>query len=30
MGPDQVIEGVEIGLLADPEDNVIGVIKEVP
>lgn len=30
MGPDQVIEGVEIGLLADPEGNVIGVIKEVP
>jgi uncharacterized protein len=27
MGPDQVTEGVEIGLFNDPEGNLIGVIK---
>ena len=27
MGPEQVAEGVEIGLLSDPEGRVIGVIK---
>jgi predicted enzyme related to lactoylglutathione lyase len=27
MGPDQVAEGVEIGLFTDPEGHVIGVIK---
>src|SRR5918994_2800485 len=27
MGPDQVAEGVEIGLFNDPEDHTIGVIK---
>jgi predicted enzyme related to lactoylglutathione lyase len=27
MGPDQVMEGLEIGLLADPEGHVIGVIR---
>lgn len=28
MGPDEVAEGVEIGLLTDPEGHVIGVLKE--
>jgi predicted enzyme related to lactoylglutathione lyase len=27
MGPEQVAEGVEIGLFTDPEGHVIGVIK---
>ncbi len=27
MGPDEVMEGVEIGLFNDPEGHVIGVIK---
>jgi predicted enzyme related to lactoylglutathione lyase len=27
MGPDQVTEGVEIGLFNDPDGNLIGVIK---
>jgi len=27
MGPDQVAEGVEIGLFTDPEGHVIGVMK---
>ncbi len=27
MGPEQVAEGVEIGLFADPQGHVIGVIK---
>jgi predicted enzyme related to lactoylglutathione lyase len=27
MGPDQVMEGVEIGLFLDPEGHTIGVIK---
>ena len=27
MGPDKVMEGVEIGLFSDPEGHVIGVIK---
>jgi predicted enzyme related to lactoylglutathione lyase len=29
MGPEQVTEGVEIGLFNDPEGHVIGVIKAV-
>jgi len=28
MGPDQVAEGVEIGLFSDPEGHTIGVIKD--
>jgi predicted enzyme related to lactoylglutathione lyase len=28
MGPDKVMEGVEIGLFQDPEGHVIGVIKD--
>jgi predicted enzyme related to lactoylglutathione lyase len=27
MGPDKVMEGVEIGLFNDPEGNVVGVVK---
>jgi uncharacterized protein len=27
MGPDKVMEGVEIGLFNDPEDHVVGVVK---
>jgi uncharacterized protein len=27
MGPDQVMEGVEIGLFNDPEGHVVGVVK---
>ena len=27
MGPDKVMEGIEIGLFTDPEGHVIGVIK---
>jgi hypothetical protein len=27
MGPEQVMEGVEIGMASDPEGHVIGVIK---
>ena len=27
MGPDQVMEGVEIGLFTDPEGHVVGVVK---
>jgi uncharacterized protein len=27
MGPDKVMEGVEIGLFTDPEGHVVGVIK---
>jgi uncharacterized protein len=30
MGPDTVAEGVEIGLLNDPEGNTVGVIKAQP
>jgi predicted enzyme related to lactoylglutathione lyase len=29
MGPDEVMEGVTIGLFLDPEGHVIGVIEEV-
>lgn len=29
MGPERVMEGVEIGLFNDPEGHLIGVIKEV-
>ena len=28
MGPEKVMEGVEIGLFTDPEGHVLGVIKE--
>jgi predicted enzyme related to lactoylglutathione lyase len=28
MGPDKPMEGVEIGLLRDPEGHVVGVVKE--
>ncbi len=28
MGPEKVMEGVEIGLFQDPEGNIVGVIKE--
>ncbi len=28
MGPEQIMEGVEIGMFSDPEGNMIGVIKE--
>jgi predicted enzyme related to lactoylglutathione lyase len=27
MGPDKVMEGIEIGLFKDPEEHVIGVVK---
>ena len=27
MGPDKVMEGVEIGLFNDPEGHVVGVVK---
>ena len=27
MGPDKVMEGVEIGLFTDPEGHVVGVVK---
>jgi len=27
MGPDQVMEGVEIGLFSDPEAHVVGLVK---
>jgi uncharacterized protein len=27
MGPDKVMEGLEIGLFTDPEDHVIGLVK---
>jgi hypothetical protein len=27
MGPDKVMEGVEIGQLADPEGHLIGLLK---
>lgn len=27
MGPDQVMEGLEIGLFNDPEGHVIGVVR---
>jgi uncharacterized protein len=27
MGPDQVMEGVEIGLFTDPEGHVVGLVK---
>ncbi len=30
MGPETVMEGVEIGLFADPEGHTIGVIKDQP
>src|SRR5262245_6847001 len=30
MGPDQPMEGVEIGLFNDPEGNVVGVVKGQP
>jgi hypothetical protein len=30
MGPEQVMEGVEIGLFSDPEGHVIGVVKTGP
>ena len=30
MGPDKVMEGVEIGLFTDPEGHVIGLLKAVP
>lgn len=28
MGPERMLEGVEIGMFADPEGNLIGVIKQ--
>jgi uncharacterized protein len=28
MGPEKVMEGVEIGMFTDPEGHVVGVIKE--
>ncbi len=30
MGPDTVMEGLEIGQFADPEGHVIGLIKSMP
>ena len=30
MGPDKVMEGIEIGLFNDPEGHVIGVVKSEP
>jgi hypothetical protein len=30
MGPEQVMEGVEIGLFTDPEGHLVGVVKEYP
>jgi hypothetical protein len=27
MGPDKVMEGVEIGLITDPEGHMIGLLK---
>jgi uncharacterized protein len=30
MGPDKVIEGLEIGLFTDPEGHVIGLVKTGP
>jgi predicted enzyme related to lactoylglutathione lyase len=30
MGPDSVMEGITIGLFADPEGRIIGVIQAVP
>jgi uncharacterized protein len=30
MGPDEVMEGVEVGLFNDPEGHVIGVVKSEP
>jgi hypothetical protein len=27
MGPETVMEGVEIGLFTDPEDHVIGLVR---
>jgi predicted enzyme related to lactoylglutathione lyase len=30
MGPDQVMEGLEIGLFTDPEGHVIGLVKTQP
>jgi predicted enzyme related to lactoylglutathione lyase len=30
MGPDQPMEGVEIGLFADPEGHVVGLVKPGP
>lgn len=30
MGPEQIMEGVEIGMFTDPEGNVIGVLKQQP
>jgi uncharacterized protein len=27
MGPDKVMEGVEIGLFNDPEGHLVGVVK---
>jgi hypothetical protein len=29
MGPEKVMEGVEIGLFNDPEGHVVGVVKAV-
>jgi hypothetical protein len=28
MGPDKVMEGVEIGLFTDPEGRVVGLLKD--
>jgi uncharacterized protein len=30
MGPEQIMDGVEIGMFTDPEGNVIGVLKQQP
>ena len=30
MGPEQIMDGVEIGMFTDPEGNVIGVLQQQP
>lgn len=30
MGPEQIMDGVEIGMFTDPEGNVIGLLKQQP
>jgi uncharacterized protein len=30
MGPEEIMPGVEIGILSDPEGNTVGVLKEQP
>jgi len=27
MGPEQVMEGIEIGLFTDPEGNLVGLVR---